>query len=322
MGSNPTQPANTHPALSPVLSPAHSSALAQPCPSMDSLIAKFLFELQKQGYRPPTIASHSRMLRLLAKNCNLEDSETVRSFVATRHVSTGRKENLVEAYRKFAKFLGVIFEVPNYERDDTLPFIPLQEEIEALIEASRNLRHSGILRLLYETGMRVGEASRLQFKDFDFEKRTVRVIPEKGSRARELRLSEKLCLMVRACFSQYPKEPFPTAECSRKYLENTRRYLAQVRGNPRFLNVHLHSLRHFKAVMLYSQTRDLLHVKEFLGHRSISSTRKYLRIIPNGTSDQFITKVAKSLDEFTELLEQGFEFVTDYESYKVLRKRK
>lgn len=93
------------------------------------------------------------MLRLLSKNCDLADPETFRAFVASRHVTTGRKENLVEAYRKFANFQGLVFEPPNYEREDTLPFIPLQEEIEALIEASRNVWQATYLRLLFEIGM-------------------------------------------------------------------------------------------------------------------------------------------------------------------------
>ena len=72
-----------------------------------------------------------------------------------------------------------------------------------------------MLRLLYETGMRVGEATRLQFRDFDFEKRAVRVVPEKGSRAREARMSEKLCSILRTLFGKYPDKPFPTAEAAR-----------------------------------------------------------------------------------------------------------
>jgi hypothetical protein len=39
-------------------------------------------------------------------------------------------------------------------------------------------------------------------------------------------------------------------------------------------------------------------------------------------NDQYIVKVAKTLDGFTELLELGFEYVSDYEDMKVLRKRK
>jgi len=35
-----------------------------------------------------------------------------------------------------------------------------------------------------------------------------------------------------------------------------------------------------------------------------------------------VVKVASSIEEFTELLESGFEYVSDYGDRKVLRKRK
>lgn len=39
-------------------------------------------------------------------------------------------------------------------------------------------------------------------------------------------------------------------------------------------------------------------------------------------SEDYTVKVASSIEEFTELPESGFEYVSDYEGRKVLRKRK
>jgi len=289
-----------------------------------SKIFVYCHELAKQGYRPQTIQSHSRILRFMARNCDLEDPESVREFIASRHSTGGRKENLVDCYSKYAKSRGIAFSEPRYTREDSLPFIPLQQEIEALIEASRDLRHATMLRVVYETGMRIGEASRLQFKDFDFEKRTVRVVPEKGSRARELKLSERLCAMLKLLFAKYPgrANPLPHPEASRKHMEYTRRYLAQANSNPRFLNIHLHTLRHFRATMLYSQTKDLLYVQHILGHRSISNTIKYTHLVDWKDSEQYVAKAARTLEDATSLIESGFDFVTDLDGIKLFRKRK
>src|SRR5438132_12364001 len=139
--------------------------------------------------------------------------------------------------------------------------------MEQIINACRSFRHAACLRLLKETGMRIGEVTRLQFKDFDFERKTVRVMPEKGSRPSELRLGEKLVAMVPQLFAR--KQSFPTSAAARHYLENTRKVLAEANNNPRFLQIHLHS---FRATMVYAQTRDLLCVMKILGHRSITNT--------------------------------------------------
>ena len=39
-------------------------------------------------------------------------------------------------------------------------------------------------------------------------------------------------------------------------------------------------------------------------------------------SDEYTVKVASTIKEFTNLLENGFEYVSDYEDKKILRKRK
>ena len=120
------------------------------------------------------------MLRFLGKRCNLANPEDVKTFVANRSVSVGRKENLVDAYGSFTRFHSIPFAEPRYNRIDKLPFVPLDQEMLAIIVASRSLRHATLLRVLYETGASVTEVSQLQFKDRDFEKRTVRIVPQKG----------------------------------------------------------------------------------------------------------------------------------------------
>jgi len=111
-----------------------------------------------------------------------------------------------------------------------------------------------MLRLLKETGCRIGEACRLSFRDFDFERRTVRITPEKNGRARELKLSEKLVAMLQTMFAK--KQCFPDTGAMRDYMERHRRVLAEAQNNPRFLQIHLHTFRHFRATMTYAQTKD------------------------------------------------------------------
>jgi integrase/recombinase XerD len=297
VGSNPTRPARTPPAIIP-----------------------YVQHLQKEGFKPQTIESHSKILRFLGKHVQLNDPEAVRLFVANQHVSSGRKENEVDVFSSFAKYHKIAFSEPRYTREETLPFIAQEVEMEEVINACRSLRHATCLRLLKETAMRIGEASRLQFKDFDFERRTVRVIPEKGSRSRELRLSEKLVAMIQHLFAK--KQSFPTPEAARHYLENTRKILAETNNNPRFLQIHLHSFRHFRATMLYAQTRDLLYVMKILGHRSITNTIRYTQLVDFKDGESFICKVAKSISEASCLIESGFDYVTEVDGVKLFRKRK
>jgi hypothetical protein len=79
--------------------------------------------------------------------------------------------------------------------------------------------------------------------------------------------------------------------------------------------------RHYKATMEYHNTKDILHVMQILGHRSINNTLVYTHLI-NFKDDDFTAKVAHSEQEVCQLAEAGFEFVCDYDGSKIFRKRK
>jgi len=75
------------------------------------------------------------------------------------------------------------------------------------------------------------------------------------------------------------------------------------------------------AIMEYHRTKDVLHVQERLGHRSITSTLIYMHLV-NFEGDEYHTATAKSLAEDEELLKAGFEYVTERDGVKIYRKRK
>lgn len=91
--------------------------------------------------------------------------------------------------------------------------------------------------------------------------------------------------------------------------------------NPRINRTIFHILRHFYGTMEYHHTKDILHVKERLGHRSITSTLIYTHLV-SFESDEFHVRTAKTLKEDEELIQAGFEYVTQRDEVKIYRKRK
>ena len=86
----------------------------------------------------------------------------------------------------------------------------------------------------------------------------------------------------------------------------------------------LKTFRTWKATMPYHQTKDPWYV-EFLGHTSLQHTRKYVvlekALFASGSED-IVCKVAKSVDEATELIELGFQFVNEINGSFLYWKRK
>jgi integrase len=48
--------------------------------------------------------------------------------------------------------------------------------------------------------------------------------------------------------------------------------------NPRLLSIGFHTLRHWKVTTLYHRTKDSLYVRDFLGHKTMKNTERYVNI--------------------------------------------
>jgi hypothetical protein len=73
--------------------------------------------------------------------------------------------------------------------------------------------------------------------------------------------------------------------------------------------------------MEYHRTKDILHVMRLLEHRNIKNTLRYAQLIDFDT-DEYICKAAKTIKEAQELVESGFDYVTEIDNVKLFRKRK
>ena len=79
----------------------------------------------------------------------------------------------------------------------------------------------------------------------------------------------------------------------------------------------------YKKTTEYHKTKDILHVMRVLGHKNITNTLRYTQLIQT-TDDDFITKVAKTVEEACKLIEAGYDYVTEFQDQgvKIFRKRK
>jgi len=111
----------------------------------------------------------------------------------------------------------------------------------------------------------------------------------------------------------------------RRTFQRQSKRLAYKLGNPRLLNITLHTLRHWIATIEYLKTKDILHVMNTLGQRNIKNMLRYIKLeeaIFKENNDEFVCKTAHSVEEAKALVEVGFEYVCDIEGVKLFRKRK
>ncbi|MDW8040546.1 MAG: site-specific integrase, partial [Nitrososphaerota archaeon] len=65
----------------------------------------------------------------------------------------------------------------------------------------------------------------------------------------------------------------------------------------------------------------ILYVMKLLGHKNIKNTLIYTQLI-NFQDDEYVCKVARTIEEAKQLIEAGFEYICDIDGAKLFRKRK
>ena len=291
-------------------------------------IVEFTWWMQKQGYALETIRGRQSCLRaLISRNADLLNPESVKEALALeKKWSQNRRRNVINAYTAFLKVNGMQWIKPRCRVTQKFPFIPKEEELDALV-AGCGKKTATFLQLLKETAMRSGEAKRLLWINVDSEKHLVTLNqPEKGSNPRVWRVSQKLIGMLNNLPRKSPRifGDGPVTSMKTTFTK-TRRRLAAKLQNPRLLQISFHIFRHWKGTTLYHQTKDPYYVQHFLGHKSLRSTELYINIehaIFDFASDEFTVRVATNPEDIKSLLETGFDYVCEKDSLMFLRKRK
>jgi integrase len=287
-------------------------------------IIDYLWFMKKQGYAESTINTYVIILKTLRnRGADLKDPENVKEVIAEQQTwSKGRKWNVVKAYTLFLKMQGLTWTKPRYKPIEKIPFIPTEKELDQLISGcSKQL--ATFLQVLKETGARRGEAFNITWKEIDTIQKAIRITPEKGSKPRIFKISNKLLSML----NNLPRNNdrvwiYKTPSHIGKSLRRQKKRLAHKLGNPRLLQIHCHTFRHWKATITYAKTKDILYVQNMLGHRNLKNTLRYTQLVSLPQNEEYICKTAKSIDEAKKLIEAGFEYITDLDHCKLFRKRK
>jgi len=290
--------------------------------SIEAKILNTLIKLRAQGLSEGTLRNISFNLKHLAKHSDLDDPESVKMYIARKQCANSQKANLVKAYNYYAIVNGLEWIKPKYRFERKIPKIPSKEQIEKLI-SSASPRYATILRILAETGIMPHELSKISRKDIDLEKGLLYVRGYKGHSSRVFKLSSETVKMLSIYLSKNDKMyPFPKSEWICKCYREHRNRLAEKLQDPSLRTIRLYDFRHYYATMLYYKTRDILLVKQQLGHKKIETTMLYTQLVNFPEDKEFVSATARTIQEAQKLIESGFEYVTTFDGIMLFRKRK
>ena len=172
--------------------------------------------------------------------------------------------------------------IPAPKKPQTLPVVLSPEEVLQFLACVASRKHRAILTTCYGAGLRVSECIALTVPAIDSKRMVVRVEQGKGMKDRYVMLSPKLLAILREWWRvQRPQHwlfpgDLPGQHISRAAVERECQKVHRICKISKPITPH--SMRHAFAVHLLEQGTDIRTIQLLLGHRSLATTAKYLRI--------------------------------------------
>ena len=265
---------------------------------MTRLRKMMLEELQRRNYSDRTARGYLSTVAAFAQHFGKPPDQLgpddLRSYQAyllkKRKLAVGTVIGRVAALRFFfvrtLKRHDFRQDLPYPKKQRRLPTILSLEEVGQLIDAASNLQQRTLIMLLYGTGMRRAEVSRLKVADIDSRRMIIRVQRGKGGHDRDLPLSPALLETLREYWRW--KKPhtylFPSDNGHRgkdQHISDKSVWYAciqAVRHAGITKHVTPHTLRHSWATHLLEGGTDLRTIQMLLGHGDLQTTAKYLHL--------------------------------------------
>ena len=266
---------------------------------MTPLRQRMLQELQRRNYSPSTIRTYLGAVQQFAEYFHRSPEqlgpEQLRRYQVFLLQEKKLEPSTVEVRISALRFLYKrVLRRRDFTHDDLifpkvpekLPLVLSQEEVARLIDAAPSRLYRMILVLLYATGLRRTEASRIKVEDIDSKRMVIHIRQGKGARDRDVPLSPKLLEELRGYWRW--KRPrgylFPSTAGQRgvdqsisdKTIWNACRVAATHAGLAK--KIHPHTLRHSFATHLLEAGADLRTIQLLMGHERLEDTTVYLHL--------------------------------------------
>lgn len=240
---------------------------------------------QLRGLAKRTIAIYSSIVsRYLSHVNNKPDKATTEQIIcfALKSNSSRSREQVIGALQHFYK--GVLHQpkrlkfIPKVKRQEFIPNILTIQEAQSLINNTKNLKHKAILALIYYGALRISEA--VNFKIEHLNKNGVaKIVQSKGAKDRMIPITPECVDILRQYYKKYkPQEYLFNGQNRPSYSPKSIQKILQqqLAKNNIVKHIRVHDLRHSRATHLLDAGVDIKFLKDFLGHRKIETTERYL----------------------------------------------
>jgi site-specific recombinase XerD len=283
---------------------------------MGKLHEQMKADLTLKGYSEHTHEGYLRYLRRFAKHYMRSPAEMgeeeIRAFLLYLVREQKADPYLQKAYISALKFfyrttLGrpeIVANIPNPKLPKRMPVVLSEEEVLAIFEAIRYIKHKAMIATTYGAGLRISEVCSLRKSDVDSQRMRI-LIHGKGNKERYCLLSPMILELLREYYRKVrPKGDWlfpgrnPKKHLCRSSIHQALKKAVKKVGIKK--KVSMHSLRHAFATHLLEHGTDIRFVQVLLGHASIRSTMRYTHV-----SNAALSQIESPWDRLLKAQKQG-----------------
>ena len=279
-------------------------------------IEQFCAHLRSRNYAANTITNYALDLQLFFATCENKGVAQITwreidHFIAHQHqqkLAATTINRRLNALKRFFDFLvvereqlpGNPLKPSHYLRlGKPLPKKLSQEQVTRLFTQIENRQDRAIFLLMLRCGLRVSEVAQLKMADIDWDQKAVLIEQGKGRKDRRVYLSVDALESLRECQQQRPAGVFGNGFFWNQKRRNQPLSLKAIQKKmERYtkaanIEASCHSLRHTFASNLLEEGAQIISIKEFLGHSSITSSERYARLSNQHIKQTYLETIKK-----------------------------
>lgn len=288
-------------------------------PTLDDLHSEFIEDLKKKGRAESTIIAYGKDIeqvidylreekdKVQPDNIELEDLQGFKKSLEEKDYTPKSISRKINSIRTFFKFLNRSDEISDNPADNLShpkfetkpPRVLTEMEYRALRDVSRSdTRLYAIVELLLQTGIRIGELTRLKLEDIrtakDGQMKYLYIEPYGSHESRKVPLNQSALNALNQYLQIRPKNAkdstiFVTKTGNPLLVRNIRTSIDRAFEKAGIKDAKVNDLRNTFIAHHLAHGVSLVTVSKLVGHKRLSTTEKYLDLVKkeeNGTQQK------------------------------------
>lgn len=280
---------------------------------------RFCQHLRNRGYSRHTVASYALDLQLffaeIKKPVSRISWRDVDHFIEQQHrqgLAATTINRRLHAIKRLFDYLVMETErlpanpvKPSHflKQGRPLPKKLSGQQVKQLFAVISNRMDRALFLLMLRCGLRVSEVAGLKLSDVDWEQKALLVRQGKGRKDRRVYLSADAMQGLRECLAIRPASvPGEEFFWNQKRKNQPLSIKAIQKKMERYAKAgevaaSCHSLRHTFASNLLEEGAEVISIKEFLGHESITASERYARLSNQKVKQVYLQTIKKVIQK-------------------------